>query len=87
MFLDGNRIAEAKDVVLADTVNDFRRCQSVDLLSKDVVQPFFFIRIELSHARTVVEPFHDLRDKHTGLHVKVGKSFGIIVKTAGILFL
>ena len=82
MFLDGNRIAEAKDVVLADTVNDFRRCQSVDLLSKDVVQPFFFIRIKLSHARTVVEPFHDFRDKHTGLHVEVSEGFCVIVEAA-----
>lgn len=86
MFLDGNCITEAKDIVLADAVNDFRRCQSVDLFGKDVVQPFFPVRIELSHARTVVEPFHDFRDVHAGLHVEVGEGLCIIIKAAGILF-
>ena len=62
MFLDGNRIAEAKDVVLADTVNDFRRCQSVDLLSKEGVQPVCCVRIERCHARSGVEPVDGLGD-------------------------
>lgn len=47
VLCDVYRIAEAEDVVQADAVDDFCRCEAVDLIGEDMVQSFSVIGTEL----------------------------------------
>ena len=87
-MLDVFRILiKAQYVTCCYLIYDFRRCKSIHLLFKDMLQAFLIVRELLFHFVTLVQTLYDLCNIQAGFHVQINKCLIRHIKAPRILLL
>lgn len=79
-------LRESENIVGCNTIDNFRRSQTVDLLFKDMFQPLLGVRERGFHALALIQALHDFGNVQTRFHVQVNEGLVRVVKAAGIFF-
>lgn len=85
VFLNWDVFIEPQNVIRGNPIDDFCRRQTIDLLRKDMVQPFAVIREEPLHGFAVIEPLYDFRYIQAGLHIHIDEGIIGVIETPWVL--